>query len=472
MPIEAIRLRRFRGFVDVRLPLAPLTVLLGPNSAGKSCFGHALVGLAQAQRSAGGSPLDLAEPDGATTLTWPVDLGRFHDLRTTGIDGPVSLTMSTQYGDVELDFGDVPQVSELSVTRIRYSETSELRLTSEHSGVSRLLASNIAEGPPESAVNSHQTNEFRRSGANAWLDRHGRTLELAANGLDVRAAWLAETGSAVSFPSGPGAFLATFLRSVRYLRATRVAPLREYARSKKEPEDVGPSGEWTADYLATYGQKREIEVYEPPEPSRSADAATKALDCPWTTRRLSLLDAVSFWLRHMRMAESVSASHTPDGRRARLDATIRPDGHSRALTDLGFGLSQTVPVLVAGLELKRDDLLVVELPEAQLHPVPQALFADFFCSLVKLGARVLIETHSEPLFHRLRVRAAFDRELAGKIGAWFLDAANPTTGRCCEPRRVDLDDEFKWPEGFLVEGYADELALRAARSARRRQTKP
>lgn len=468
MPIEALRLRRFRGFQDVQLPLLPLTILLGPNSAGKSCFGHAIVGLAQAQRRAGGSPLDLSEPNDATTQNWPVDLGQFKDLRTTDLDGPVGITMTTQFGDVELEFGDVPQVAELGVTRIRYVDNAPDTIAQPKASVgTQTIATGIAANSILVRGADHHTSEFRRSGESVWLAGE-EPVDLVVNGLDVRSAYLSTSASAVSFPRGPGAFLANFLRSVRYLRATRLSPVRQYERYKRAPEDVGPSGEWTADYLASHGHVRMVEVHEAPDLAASTDAAVNALDRPWVVRERTLLDAVGLWLRHMQLAHSVSAMHATDSRLVRLDATVRAGGHSRSLTDLGFGLSQTIPVLVAGLELKKDDLLVVELPEAQLHPVPQALFADFFCSLVKRGARVLIETHSEPLFHRLRVRAAFDEDLAKKIGAWFVDAPNRETGLCSSPRSVDLDDEFSWPEGFLAEGYADEIALRAARAAKRR----
>jgi predicted ATPase len=53
MDIKSIRLQNFKGFKDATIQLKPLTVLIGPNSSGKSCFGQALVALSKSNTSKG-----------------------------------------------------------------------------------------------------------------------------------------------------------------------------------------------------------------------------------------------------------------------------------------------------------------------------------------------------------------------------------------------------------------------------------
>lgn len=467
MPVSELKLRSFRGFAEATLPLSPLTVLLGPNSAGKSCFGHALVGLAQAQRHAGGNAIDLAPPPGATEETWPVDLGSFEELHTTGMKGPVGIEVETEQGRVVMEFGSLERfplrLSRIEFPSLRAGQAGEAGSVREVTANS--LGVSTSATPPTKGGGGHWSESFDRAAADTWRDGEGREVSLSLRGIEITAAVLAHTGSAVEFSADAGRWLSSYLRSVRYLRAIRQGPQRRYRRPESPVDSIGPAGTWTADVLAVHGPDPSP-VAEPPAPS-SIEQALRVLDAPWTSLPSTLLQSVGYWLRHLQLGTEIEADPVDGGRAVTLNARLRLEGRARPLTDLGFGLSQVIPLLVAGQRLGRDDLLVVELPEAHLHPAPQALLADFFCSIVKRGARLLVETHSESLFHRLRLRAALDLDLAKDIGVWFLDRPNTDTGLCGEPRRVRLDDELHWPVGFLLEGYEDEIALRAARGARK-----
>jgi len=83
---------------------------------------------------------------------------------------------------------------------------------------------------------------------------------------------------------------------------------------------------------------------------------------------------------------------------ARLGFTVRLDTSGiadRALGQLGFGLSQLWPILVACLASKPGDLVVVETPEAHLHPGAQHRLAALFVALTRRRRQVIVETHSE-----------------------------------------------------------------------------
>jgi predicted ATPase len=127
---------------------------------------------------------------------------------------------------------------------------------------------------------------------------------------------------------------------------------------------------------------------------------------------------------------------------------------------------------VGGLTQPEESLFIVDLPEAHLHPRPQAELADFFCSLALSKRSVIVETHSEMFFHRLRLWAALNQELANKIAVYFVDPPNPNN-ICVEPRPVGLafQDELTWPKGFLQEAWEMESQIKAAREARRPVTR-
>src|ERR1700678_3044726 len=105
MSINSIELRNFRGFEKAAIDLKPLTVLLGPNSAGKSAFGHALAAMSHAHKVFAGTPQATLTPASTDADNWPVDLGQLSDLRTEGASGPVVIALGTSDGPVEIGFG-------------------------------------------------------------------------------------------------------------------------------------------------------------------------------------------------------------------------------------------------------------------------------------------------------------------------------------------------------------------------------
>lgn len=83
------------------------------------------------------------------------------------------------------------------------------------------------------------------------------------------------------------------------------------------------------------------------------------------------------------------------------------------LWDVGFGISQTMPVIIADVELGKESTLYVSQPEVHLHPRAQANLGDYLIKQTKNGKRYVIETHSEYLMNRLRlsvVRGDIDEE--------------------------------------------------------------
>lgn len=128
------------------------------------------------------------------------------------------------------------------------------------------------------------------------------------------------------------------------------------------------------------------------------------------------------------------------------------------ITDVGFGISQILPVIVQGFLSFKGSLTMVEQPEIHLHPKMQADLADLFIDVIKSINNekkfLLIETHSEYLLRRLRRRIAEGLISSDDIAIYFVSP----------PKNVDASSEilekevadngsFEWPEDF----YADEL---------------
>lgn len=112
------------------------------------------------------------------------------------------------------------------------------------------------------------------------------------------------------------------------------------------------------------------------------------------------------WIcNRLQLAKDMS-NVTQDGNK-RYHSQLRD--HNNQLVDLcqmGYGVSQILPIVVQGLLLPPGGIMIVEDPEAHMHPAVQAAMVDFFTEMAKQGKRFIIETHSDHVVTRIRRRVA------------------------------------------------------------------
>lgn len=155
---------------------------------------------------------------------------------------------------------------------------------------------------------------------------------------------------------------------------------------------------------------------------------------------------------------------------------IKSDTNSFELdiTDVGFGISQILPILVEGYISPPGTVILVEQPEIHLHPKMQGDLADLFISMS--GARnpsnlqdhqtseqkfLLIETHSEYLLNRLRRRIAERSVSHEDIAIVIADKISDGSTRL-ESVPVSEDGSFPWPSGFQEATLDDAIAYAQA----------
>jgi predicted ATPase len=473
MGIKKLTLHNFRGFHDAEIELKPLTVLLGPNSAGKSSFGHALAAMSHAHRVFRGTPqadlTPLLDPD-----TWPVDLGTLDDLRTHGASGPVKVGIETDAGMIEIGFG-VDSDDHLVPSYFLHPKGEQSGV--EGAGEVPVAGSLEAIGAtgtmgPRVIYGNAESNYYqvRRLNNLQWQES-GIPATVILDGLLLKS--ITHFGGTTFLLSGKAREeLDLLLRNLAYLGPSRRRPLRTSPRrpagSSYSPNEIGYSGERIASVLN--GRAKESVRYAklPRIPNTLAEAQENQNEKP-TLARDTLQRSVVEWLQVLGLGTSLRSEPCESGELEIL-VTV-PNQQERNLADIGFGTSQILPILTAGLLQPPGSLYIVDLPEAHLHPRPQAELADFFCSLALSDRLSLVETHSEMFFHRLRLRGEMDDELKDKIAVYFID--EPLDGLCHPPRRVGLglDDQLRWPKGFLQEAWEIEAQIAAVRQPKQRTQK-
>ncbi|GAB4196445.1 MAG: AAA family ATPase [Coleofasciculaceae cyanobacterium] len=119
-----------------------------------------------------------------------------------------------------------------------------------------------------------------------------------------------------------------------------------------------------------------------------------------------------------------------------------------SIADVGFGVSQTLPVLVALLVAESGQLVYLEQPEIHLHPRAQAALAQILADAANRGVRVVVETHSQLLLLAVQSLVAEDKLSPDKVKLhWFTRRDDGVT----EVSTANLDDAGAfgdWPEDF------------------------
>ena len=116
----------------------------------------------------------------------------------------------------------------------------------------------------------------------------------------------------------------------------------------------------------------------------------------------------------------------------------------------GFGLSYTLPIFVACLAAPENGLVLIENPEAHLHPAAQSKFAAFLAMIVSSGVQIILETHSDHIING--VRKAVRAKVINKQNAliyFFRQAENTEQDKVT---RIEIDGKGNltdWPKGFF-----------------------
>lgn len=104
----------------------------------------------------------------------------------------------------------------------------------------------------------------------------------------------------------------------------------------------------------------------------------------------------------------------------KVGVTVHKDGPSALLTDVGFGVSQLLPVVVGDIELGEESTLFTAQPEIHLHPNAQANYADHLIGQLEKKKNYVVETHSEYLLNRIRLAIVKGKLQEEDIRVYYL----------------------------------------------------
>lgn len=206
---------------------------------------------------------------------------------------------------------------------------------------------------------------------------------------------------------------------------------------------------------------------EAPTRLSQRSASEQELDIPFhLLHNLSERQQVSQYLRELGMNYQLDAVPvtTPNGdsfvgELAGLVLTDTRTGVRLSPSDVGFGISQVLPIVVE-LSARSDSVIMIEQPEIHLHPAMQAALADVLIESVAQSGRanqVIAETHSENLVLRLQRRIREGAIDSDSVAILYVDQDSEGQGKVQHLRLSDTGEFIdEWPHGFFEEQF-DEL---------------
>ena len=451
-------LTNFKSIYKADLELAPLTILTGTNSSGKSAFIQSILLIAQTLRSYSVGKSLILNGD-------LVDIGHFDDILSYNISNngkrkydPLGISFTCEHASKPYLFIDdniTRTYFNLVFDSFRKMKTNNIKNIAnmvEHSRYhleqqSPCLKSvdnkidiidnlgnitNVKRYSNKNIVYQHESqNQYK---ANIYLKHFWPLMNLSTGVSDCFNNDDYPWYNAFSFHFD---FMLNYLGPLRYH-----SPLYPFTKVYGYNK-IGLKGEYTACILDTH---YDIPVKYIPVKCLNETGLEKAIYVK------PLNDALKYWLNYLGVADDVKSKPNKFG--YELETVINKKININ-LSHVGTGVSQVLPILVSCLLADKGSTLIFEQPELHLHPRVQSRLADFFISMMLVGKQCIIETHSEYLIDKLRLRISQsllndDSEIKNNTNIYFFDKhENKTIINKIEVN--EYADYDIWPDSFFDE---------------------
>jgi len=250
-------------------------------------------------------------------------------------------------------------------------------------------------------------------------------------------------------------------RRFAYLAAERLGPRDTLSAGTDDAETigVGHAGEFTAQVLGMLDTPRWLVPERRREPNRTPKHQV-----------YSLRRQTEWWMAEIVHEVEIEAQWYPGTNS--LSIRFRAPGYKSDWTrpaNTGFGLSYALPIIVAGLVTPSGGTLLIENPEAHLHPAGQSAMGAFLARISSDGVQVIVETHSDHLINGVR-RAIAEQDVLQAGNAILHFFGNPRDKTAPQSVPIEILESGKlsaWPKGFFDQIDLDLAALARLKKSRK-----
>lgn len=470
--LNKIRIQNFKCWKDTGdIRLAPLTLLFGANSSGKSSIGQFLMMLKQTVDS----------PDQKTPLfvghkNTAVNLGSYFDI-IHNRDKDNAIRFMYQWDlDSPVAIRDTETDDNYLIEEMRFD--AEIKIVNH--GNNTIYVDRFNYAFPQTDAKSKGKLQPEIGMQRESQDKNEyiigtKGIELKRN---VGRAWsLGAPIKYYGFPAEVEAYhrnagfvrdlnLANerLFRRIYYLGPLRISAERTYPWTGTAPDSVGYNGENTISALLA--------------------AQNRKLNFGIKMKRHPFQEVIAIQLKKMGLIDDFKMQLISE-RRMEYEVKIKTKGTNSYvdLPDVGFGISQVLPVLTQIFYAPENSIIIMEQPEIHLHPSAQSVLADVMIEALNStengkarNIQLIIESHSEHFLRRLQRRIAENTKTNKSIGKHDIAVYFSESGdNGAKLHALDVDEFgsiLNWPENFFGDEMADIIAQsKAILSRRLKETK-
>lgn len=410
MSIKRIKLSSFKCYSELEVDLSEITLLTGANSSGKSSLLYSILGTIQSREF----PLQFS-PNGKY-----VNMGDYTEIVT---NHDIAKTITVEFDYVKSDetieniktiwqkdkIRDLPTLLSLEANGPYY------RLRIDKLRKYNLLFEYFRDNDPEKDFRSPEIMTKMLES----IDKIFGLSELATKDSEKKRTTIVKKYSNVKdkiefkfdnintlnkvINEEGNYYLENILNSIikyfkeyddkiNYISSFRLFPERTYYETSKSDLKVGKFGENYEDQIIA-----------------------------WETTKDPNYKKLCEILKDLGLLEEIKSNRLTGGRYEIL-VKNKKNGIWSTITDVGFGVSQFLPIIVADLQLGENSTLFIAQPEIHLHPKVQAQLADYLVKRINHDKkRYIVETHSEYLINRLRLAICEERLGEKSISTIYIE---------------------------------------------------
>ncbi|MCY3944457.1 MAG: DUF3696 domain-containing protein [Gemmatimonadetes bacterium] len=463
--ITRLRLTNFKAWKELKIEFAPVTGMFGANSAGKSSLLQFLLLLKQTRDATDrrivlefGGPDGLANlgsyrevvhgHDSSADISWRLAWRLPKERRIAALSGdgrPVTLSGQEIETHCAVGLSETGRSSTPIAHRLTYRfDDYQFTLEQSENGPKKGYGLDISHENQEFTLKRQQGRPFDRIPPPVKTHLFPPEVKWAYQNTDFLSDFELEYEG--------------LMDRIYYLGPLREYPLRHYDWSGASPADVGSRGERAIHAILAAAAQEETRSLQPRA---------------W---RRPFQEIIAHWLRELGLVDRFATAEIGSGSNVyQTRVTANSSKTPTSLTDVGFGVSQILPVLVLLYYVPRGSVVLLEQPEIHLHPAVQSRLADLFLCVAKhRNLQIIVESHSQHLLQRLQRRVAEQQVHVPGREAYpafmvssddvrlYFSSVSGGVGKLEDLQLNHWGEIENWPDGFFGDEMEEIAAISSA----------